>query len=82
MRTETLRARILQALEQGEQSFSGLCQMQLNAKTTAERLRVGEALSDLVAEGLVETRTVTYPNVKRPSSLYRLVAVEREDDGV
>jgi predicted ArsR family transcriptional regulator len=78
MTTERLRARILAALGKGEQSFNGLCTMQLYVTSVEERLRVGEVLSDLIAEGLVETRREVLRGMGRPSALYRLA----EDDGV
>jgi predicted ArsR family transcriptional regulator len=77
MTTERLRTRILKALEQGEQSFSGLCTMHLNVTSTEGRLRVGEVLSDLSAEGLVEMRREVLRGMVKPSALYRLA----EDDG-
>jgi predicted ArsR family transcriptional regulator len=77
MTTDRLRARILAALGKEEQSFSGLCTMHLFVTSVEGRLRVGEVLSDLIAEGLVETRREVLRGMVRPSTLYRLA----EDDG-
>jgi RIO-like serine/threonine protein kinase len=74
MRTETLRARILKALEHGEQSFSGLCTMQLHETSVEGRLRVGEVLADLIDEGLVARRRAKLRGMMEPSMLYSLAA--------